>query len=432
LRDETKYDKLDSDVKAAWISAMSSNDGQRYICNICHWHMKRNRMPPQAAANNLQVPEIPEELQDFTNLEVSLISKRIPFMKILGLPRGKQKAMHGAAVNVPCNPDETCGILPRIPSSSSVITIKLKRKLKYRGHVFHQTIRPWKIKRALHFLKFIQKNPHYQDVVINDNWEEDCISEDSNLWESLNNDTSHLDESEENNDNDKSDSEGESDSENENSTENNDFNELLNTKSNLCGLPFDSCLQPKDICREADLLLSIAPGEGKKPHGIHSDLHSEEMSFPHLFPDGKFEFDEKRQSKLSLKQYFNARLLNQDTCFACSTEYLFYARYRAEAKKIYDSISIAMRKTKSGCQEKIKAGDVKEASELRKLTRNDLNYHFLQRVRGSPAYYNKMMYDLLGMIRQLGVCTWFLTLVSGSYMERLHSSNSSSTWPNLN
>lgn len=65
LLDETKYDKLDSDVKAAWISAMSSNDSQRYICNTCHWHMKRNRMPPQAAANNLQVPEIPEELQDW-------------------------------------------------------------------------------------------------------------------------------------------------------------------------------------------------------------------------------------------------------------------------------------------------------------------------------------------------------------------------------
>jgi hypothetical protein len=45
LLDETKYDKLDSDVKAAWISAMSSNDDQRYICNTCHWHMKRNRMP---------------------------------------------------------------------------------------------------------------------------------------------------------------------------------------------------------------------------------------------------------------------------------------------------------------------------------------------------------------------------------------------------
>jgi len=47
---------------------------------------------------------------------------------------------------------------------------------------------------------------------------------------------------------------------------------------------------------------------------------------------------------------------------------------------------------------------------IHSLERNDLNYHFLQKVRGSPAYYNKMMYDLLWMIRQLGVCTWFMTL----------------------
>lgn len=47
---------------------------------------------------------------------------------------------------------------------------------------------------------------------------------------------------------------------------------------------------------------------------------------------------------------------------------------------------------------------------LEKLIRNDLNIHFLQKLRGSPAYYNKLLLDLLGMVRQLGNCTWFLTL----------------------
>ncbi|MES9883787.1 MAG: hypothetical protein ABW185_23285, partial [Sedimenticola sp.] len=42
--------------------------------------------------------------------------------------------------------------------------------------------------------------------------------------------------------------------------------------------------------------------------------------------------------------------------------------------------------------------------------RSDLGIHFLQKVRGSPAFFNKMLYDLLGMIRQLGACTWFITL----------------------
>jgi len=47
---------------------------------------------------------------------------------------------------------------------------------------------------------------------------------------------------------------------------------------------------------------------------------------------------------------------------------------------------------------------------MRQLTRNDLSYHFLQKVRGSRVYFNKMFYDLFGMKKQLGACTWFLTL----------------------
>lgn len=62
--------------------------------------------------------------------------------------------------------------------------------------------------------------------------------------------------------------------------------------------------------------------------------------------------------------------------------------------------------------EKITAGQIKNAKEMRRLTRSDLSYHFLKNVCGSPAFFNKLLYDLLGMIRQLGSCTWFLTLSS--------------------
>lgn len=79
-------------------------------------------------ANNLQLDEIPEELTDLSTYENSLISRRVPFM-ILALPRGKQRAIHGCVIKVPVNPEETCSILPRLPSSSSVITVK--RKLCY-------------------------------------------------------------------------------------------------------------------------------------------------------------------------------------------------------------------------------------------------------------------------------------------------------------
>jgi hypothetical protein len=67
--------------------------------------------------------------------------------------------------------------------------------------------------------------------------------------------------------------------------------------------------------------------------------------------------------KLTMKQYFNVRILNCDNRIASSTEYLFYAQYRAEAKDIYDSISIAMRKMKKDRKDKITAADLKESQE---------------------------------------------------------------------
>ena len=63
-------------------------------------------------------------------------------MKLLGLPRGKQKAIHGCVVNVPVEPDQSVAVLPRVPSPDTVIPVRLKRKIQYRGHVLMQNIRP--------------------------------------------------------------------------------------------------------------------------------------------------------------------------------------------------------------------------------------------------------------------------------------------------
>ena len=52
-------------------------------------------MPAQAKTNKLDLEDIPVELSDLKTLEQQLISVRIPFMKIVALPCGKQWAFHG-------------------------------------------------------------------------------------------------------------------------------------------------------------------------------------------------------------------------------------------------------------------------------------------------------------------------------------------------
>jgi hypothetical protein len=44
------------------------------------------------------------------------------------------------------------------------------------------------------------------------------------------------------------------------------------------------------------------------------------------------------------------------------------------------------------------------------MIRTDTAFKFLKNVRGSPAHWKTVLLDLLAMVRQLGMPTWFSTL----------------------
>ena len=56
------------------------------------------------------------------------------------------------------------------------------------------------------------------------------------------------------------------------------------------------------------------------------------------------------------------------------------------------------------------AGAIKNKQVLQEMVQRDDAYRLLKNVRGSPAYFQAVQYDVLAMIRQLGLPTWFLTL----------------------
>ena len=98
-----------------------------------------------------------------------MISLRIPFMKLLALPSGKQRCIHGPAVNVPSKLDSVCTLLPGLPNEASMIPLKLKRKLRYKGHYMYEYVRPDKVMMALKWLK--ANNPlYYFSIDVNDEW----------------------------------------------------------------------------------------------------------------------------------------------------------------------------------------------------------------------------------------------------------------------
>ena len=117
-----------------------SADGLVYICLSCNKKLRSGTIPAQSKANCMELEEIPDQLKDLNNLELHTISKRILFMKLVKLPRGKQKGIKGAAVNVPADLGPACTLLPRIPTDAHIISLKLKRKLEYRQAYLHDTI----------------------------------------------------------------------------------------------------------------------------------------------------------------------------------------------------------------------------------------------------------------------------------------------------
>ena len=162
-----------------------SVDGKEWICRNCHISLKRGKMPTQAKCNGLSLCVIPEELKDLNPLEVRLISQRIPFMKLVSLPRGKQVGIQGPAVNVPTDLDIVCEQFPRLPTECQIISLKLKRKLDYRKAYIHDYVCPEKVLKALEWLK--QNNPLYKDIDINHTWRHDCENSDPELWHAMTN-----------------------------------------------------------------------------------------------------------------------------------------------------------------------------------------------------------------------------------------------------
>ncbi|KAJ8050315.1 hypothetical protein HOLleu_03469 [Holothuria leucospilota] len=123
-------------------------------------------MPSQSQDNNLCMSQIPKELSKLHLLERHLITPTILFMKLLTLPKSFQKCVHGPVVCVSADIRKTVNMLPRPVTDSSLIQVKLKRKLDYRGHHIHQSVEPQKVMKALHYLH--EHNPLFANINITD------------------------------------------------------------------------------------------------------------------------------------------------------------------------------------------------------------------------------------------------------------------------
>jgi len=87
---------------------------------------------------------------------------------------------------------------------------------------------------------------------------------------------------------------------------------------------------------------------------------------------------------------------------------LFFAQFIIEQKKVSDSINIALKKVHG---QPVTASHIRSSVQtLRNLICQDQAYLFLRQIPGTPPYWQRFMYEVVAVVKQLGIPTWFMTL----------------------
>ena len=309
--------------------------------------------------------------------------------------------------------------------------VKLNHKLKYKTHYMYDMIHRDHAMSAITWLK--AHNSHYRDIKLNEHWYSDIAAgelslqlDESDNHITMNEDIVHkqswnlTDISKKTQDKDNtqvpyttqiaSSNVDNIDTENDEDTEQAGEQISINHRQELTGDPLLSVVQFENLENQ---IYQCAPAENNIPKYILLDNDFEVLAFPDLFPYGSGGYHSaNRKVKLPIRKYFQQSLLNIDGRFAQNIEYLFCAQYIVDIKQIESDATLAIclswGRTLGG--HKITAGQLWNPAVVGQLVRNEQAYKFLKNVRGSPAYWQDQLYDVLAMLWMLSIPTWFLTL----------------------
>ena len=123
----------------------------------------------QAQKNNLELSPKFNEFESLYPVELMLISQIIPSMFTVAKAKGAQHGLKGQCVLAPTDLKKVQTILPRSCNEEYLISLALKRRLSDKSAVNKQQIRPAFVNRAL--AKLIEINPFYNNVVVDNDWE---------------------------------------------------------------------------------------------------------------------------------------------------------------------------------------------------------------------------------------------------------------------
>ena len=368
------------EMKDKCFTGKVSEESKEWLCRTCLEQLKQHKIPKLAVANGLSFPTKPPELS-LHALEERLVSLRIPFMSLYSLPRGGQLQMQGSVVNVPVDIAPVIQCLPRTIDDAATVPIQLKRKMVYKSSVWKQNVRPRCVLNALHYLmtKELYKE---SNLNINESWLDKIHNGEHSLMNHEADDVT-------------SDSENDSDA----------FSEIDADEHAVGNL--DTMLDDKDV--DQFRTLSFAPGEGQRPLNLFQDKDAEYLSFPTIYCGERMNTQLLEGNKIHYADLCKWELRNIDRRVANNIPNLFFKAKKLQIKQVAEKGILAIKRVQTKGNT-YTAGQILDTARQIAITNLDEGYYIFRTIRNSPPYLDMCKKEIMAMIRQLGLPTWFVSL----------------------
>ena len=373
-----------------------TNKGHR-ICKECHSEIRHNRMPKLCRRNNMELDEIPPQLQNLKNwLEQTMISQVRLLTSVMTLTTRANKTGHRAYkgnvlhMEMPIVGTVT-KVLDTLPSTEHTFVIAKYDGQRVKAKTYVD------IRRVIEALKWLQiNNPLYANVRIANAAEQKKIFADANLEVSD-------DEDEEPMETDDEAQQGQADDDGVQAG-----SPMLTLVPNIDAPNTDV----PDIDVDHTAVVTVNPAQVQSTKDIYFKLkhlntriirHNEKnldlRAFPVMFPKGRFGMNATRDPEVRSFMYVRARLLCADRRFAKNDSWIIAMHNTIEQTRMLSEVNVWMKKTATvrSLVDSLKSDTVREM------------YSFMENIKGSPQYWSVCRQELQAMVAHFGAPTFFVT-----------------------
>ena len=155
--------------------------------------------------------------------------------------------------------------------------------------------------------------------------------------------------------------------------------------------------------------LTFSPGEDQTPLSIFQDKDAEYLAFPTIYCGERRQCDSVEGSKLHYSDICKWELRAEDRRVASNAPNIFFKAKKLQIKQVADKATLTVKRVQNK-DKKYTAKEMLSEDTRQNITNLDEGYKIFRTIRNSPPYLAQCKKDIMAMIRQLGLPTFFISL----------------------